>query len=317
MDLRHLADLPLRRRLHHLVLHLGLPGAGGLSTRRYQELATELGPLLWLDVNGGEPFARPDLPALLGAFDTDVLTLISPVLDVAAVVEQTRRLRAERSGEVVLSLNLDGLHPTHDRLRGDASWDRVWSAFDALRLLDDVRVELRTELSAANMAEALALAEYVWRQGPDNHVFALPSSPQDEPLVVAQLQDLQRPLFDILDRYTPDDGRLLSRLRRNFRKLRWSIAVRTLSEGRQVIPCLAGLSHAVVRQDGDVASCDLLPALGNIAGSPWSRVWSGGALRAQREYIGAGGCHCTDDCVMRDSIALRPQNLPRLLAGAG
>ncbi|NOY25392.1 MAG: radical SAM protein, partial [Oligoflexia bacterium] len=303
----------LRRRLHHLVLHLGQAGAGGLSAGCYRRLADELGPLLWLDINGDEPFDRPDLPKLVSAFDTEVLTLISSVADVERVVEHTRRVREERSGDVVVALNLDGLHPTHDRLHGPGSWDRVWQAFDRLALLDDVRVELHTRLCTNNAPEALALAEYVWQQGPDAHVVSLPKQLAEDAAPIDLLDQLQGPLFQILDRYTPDDGRLLTRLRRNYHRLRWAVTVQTLVEGRQIIPCLAGLSYAVVHRNGDVASCDLLPSLGNLSSTHWSDIWSGGALQAQREYIGAGGCHCTDDCAMHDSIVLRAQNLPRLL----
>ena len=314
MDLRHLADISLRRRLHHLVLHLGVDGTA-LQAGRLVRLADEVGPLLWLDVNGGDPFHRQDLAPLVRAFRADVLTLITPVRDVAAVVDGARQVRRERSGELVVALTLDGLMATHDALHGEGAWDRLWAAFDALRAMDEVRVELRTVLSSHNLDEVLAIAEYGWRQGPDCHVVSLPGAAEAEGLDPAGLREIEGPLFAVLDRYASDDGRLLSRLRRNFHRLRWSTAVRTLAEGRQVVPCLAGLSHAVVRPNGDVASCDMLPALGNLGSRTWSEVWSGESLRAQREYIGAGGCHCTDDCALHDSIMLRPQNLPRLLAG--
>lgn len=316
MDLRQLADRHLRRRLHHLVLHLAPGTAGdGLPTARYHRLADEVGSLLWLDVNGGDPFGRPELAGLVAPFRAEVLTLITPVRDVAAVVEGARRIRGERAGELVVALCLDGLLATQDRLYGEGSWDRVWGAFDALRAMDEVRVELRSTVGPHNLSEMLALAEYAWRQGPDAHVVSLPGGAEAEALDPVGLRALQGPLFAIVDRYAPDDGRMLSRLRRNLQRLRWTTAVRTLAEGRQVIPCLAGLSHAVVRSNGDVASCDLLPALGNLGPLSWEQVWSGQALQAQREYIGAGGCHCTDDCAMHDSIVLRPHNLPRLLAG--
>lgn len=317
MDLLRLTDLPLRRKLHHLVLHLAPESAGGLPLARFQHLARELSPLVWLDVNGGEPFARSDLVELVTAFRAEALTLITRVQDVDTVIGRTRELRGRLRGELILTLGLDGLHAGHDRLHGEGSWDRVWAAFDALRDLPGLRLEIRSILSADNAEELVALAEYVRQQGPDGHVVSLASagSGQVEPPDADTLRRIQAPLFAQLDRYVQDDGRLLSRMRRNFHRLRWNTAVRTISEGRQVIPCLAGLSHAVVRADGAVAACDTLPPLGNLRDSSWADIWSGGSLESQREYIGAGGCHCTDDCAMHDSIVLRPQNLPRLVAG--
>jgi len=282
----------------------------------YDALAREVGPLLWLDINGGEPFAHPQLPRLVRTFRSEVLSLISPVGNEDAVLDGVLRLRRGYKGELVVALQLDGLHPTQDRLHGAGSWDRIWHAFDRLRLLDGVRVELRTRVGQDNVGEVLALAEYVWGQGPDAHTLTLPGAPEAGPPTPRELRELHGPLFTVLDRYAPADGRLLSRVRRNFHRMRWATAVRTLSEGRQVIPCVAGLSHAVVRANGDVASCDLLPALGNLRSRSWSEIWSSSALQAQREYIGAGACHCTDDCALHDSV-LRAPNLPRLLAGPG
>lgn len=318
MDLR-LTELPLRRKLHHLVLHLAAEAEGGLPLSRYQALGRELPQLLWLDVNGGEPFARPDLVALVGAFRAELVTVITPVTAVAPVVEGTAALRAAHRGDLTLALCLDGLQETHDALHGEGAWDRVWAAFDALRGLPGLRLELRTALRAGNADEVVALAQYVRRQGPDGHLVSLAAAGGGvaEPPSAEALGAIQEPLLAELDRYVQDDGRLLTRMRRNFHRMRWNTAVRTIVEGRQVIPCLAGLSHAVVRPDGDVAACDLLPALGNLGSADWASIWSGRALEAQRAYIGAGGCHCTDECAMHDSIVLRPQNLPRLVAGIG
>lgn len=317
MDLR-LSDLPLRRKLHHLVLHLAPVSQGGLPLDRYQALGRELAPLTWLDLNGGEPFERPDLAPLATAFRADLVTVITGVASVASVVEGTAALRAAHKGELTVALVLDGLHASHDRRHGEGSWDRVWTAFDALRSVAGLRLEIRSGLCRANADEIVALAQYVRQQRPDGHVVSLAAAGagEAEPPTLETLRGIEGALFAELDRYVVDDGRLLTRMRRNFHHLRWNTAVRTLTEGRQVIPCLAGLSHAVVRADGAVAACDLLPPLGHLGRQSWAEVWSGPSLAAQREYIGAGGCHCTDECAMHDSIVLRPQNLPRLVTGA-
>jgi len=315
LDVRQLARLHLHRRLHHLVLNLAVPEAGGLPELRYRELAREIGPLGWLDVNGGEPFARTDLVGVLAEFQAQRLTLITPVHDVEAVLRGARALVARRPRGLVLALQLDGLVATQDRLHGQGSWDRVWAAFDELRELP-LRVELRTQVRTENVDELLALVEYVRAQRPDGHVLGLANPSILGPSFARRLRELQTPVFDVLGRYAPEEGDVAG-LAREVERLKWTTGLRTLEQGRQIIPCLAGLSQAVVRADGEVASCDTLPSIGSIARQPWSQVWSGRALDAQREYIRAGGCHCADDCALHDSVLLRPAHLPRLLAGAG
>ncbi len=317
MDLRQFAEIPLRRKLHHLVVHVADESAGGLPLPRYQAIGAELGHLSWLDLVGDAPLSRPDLPDLAAAFDVDLLTVCSAATAAEPVVDAARALRQRVPAELTIVLRLDGLDRTHDALHGPGSWDRVWRAFDGLRGVPDLRVEVRTALQARNVGELLALSEFIHSQAPDGHVVTLSSLGDDDAAAPTpeELDRLRAPLFAILDRYVQDDGRLQSRVRRNFHRLRFETAARTLAEGRQVIPCLAGLSHAVLHGDGRVAVCELLPPIGSVRRRSWTEVWRGGALERQREYIGAGGCHCTDECAMHDSLVIRPQNLPRLLAG--
>lgn len=316
LDVRQLARLHLHRRLHHLVLHLAVPEAGGLPEQRYRSLAREIGPLEWLNVNGGEPFARADLVGLLAEFQTPRLTLITPVQDVTAVIEGARALLAERRRGLVVALQLDGLVATQDRLHGAGSWDRVWAAFDGLQALVGLRVEVSTQVRSENVDQLLALVEYVRAQGPDGHMLGLASLSTLDAEFAGRLRQVQGPVFSVLDRYAPESGDIAG-LARELQRLKWSTGLRTLERGQQVIPCLAGLSQAMVRANGEVASCDTLPTIGSIAQRPWSEVWSGRTLDAQREYIRAGGCHCADNCALHDSVLLRPAHLPRLLASAG
>ncbi|MCB9780031.1 MAG: radical SAM protein [Alphaproteobacteria bacterium] len=315
MDLRHLADAALRRKLHHLVLHVAPESEGGLSTVDYAQLASEVGPLGWLDLAGGRPFERADLGAVASAFRAELVTVTTPVADVAAVVDGVAALRRAVSGELTVALALDGLQATHDRRHGPGAWDRVWAAFDRLSGQPRVRLELRTTVWSDNVDELVAVAQYVLDQGAAGHLVSLSGGGggADAP-PVARLRKVQGPLFDVLDRYALSEDGLRGRLRRNFHRMRWDVGLQTMEQGRQIVPCLAGLSHAVVRADGAVAACDLLPAVGSLREQGWQALWRGQAADAQREYIGAGHCHCTDECALHDSVALRPQHLPRLLA---
>lgn len=316
LDFRQLARLHLQRRLHHLVLHLASEASGGLPEERYLRLGREIGPLGWLDVSGGEPFARPDLPRLLSGFTSARTTVVTPVHDVDAVLRGARALQAARPEGLVLALQLDGLVATQDRLHGAGSWDRVWEAFDGLRALSGLRVEVRTHVRPENIDELVALVEYVRTQLPDGHSLGLASLASLDAVFARRLRQVEGALFAVLQRYPAEPGAIPG-LAREVERLKWTTGLKTLEDGRQVIPCLAGLSQAVVRANGDVASCDSLPPVGSIVSLAWGEVWAGRGLDAQREYIKAGGCHCTDECALHDSVLLRPAHLPRLLGGTG
>jgi len=80
-----------------------------------------------------------------------------------------------------------------------------------------------------------------------------------------------------------------------------------------VIPCLAGQYHAVVWGNGDVSSCEMLPAVGNIKDQDFAEVQASEKYRNQVEDIKAGKCYCTHNCAMLPSIFFNPKKLPNLL----
>ena len=50
---------------------------------------------------------------------------------------------------------------------------------------------------------------------------------------------------------------------------------KTLKQKTQVVPCLAGQSHLVVWGNGDVSSCEMLPAVGNVAKNNFKDIVNG------------------------------------------
>ncbi|MFH1420021.1 MAG: SPASM domain-containing protein, partial [Planctomycetota bacterium] len=107
-----------------------------------------------------------------------------------------------------------------------------------------------------------------------------------------------------------------SMLRRYYRFL-WEVSLRTLECGEQVIPCVAGRAHLVIWATGDVASCELLPTVGNLYKEPLSEILAGERLRQQVDGIRHKHCACTHNCAMLDSILLNPLNYPKMLASRG
>ena len=52
----------------------------------------------------------------------------------------------------------------------------------------------------------------------------------------------------------------------------WKTSIKTIEQKTQVIPCLAGQSSVVVWGNGDVSSCEMLPAIGNM--DKWDKICS-------------------------------------------
>ncbi|MEW5852966.1 MAG: radical SAM protein [Myxococcota bacterium] len=333
MFLKQFVDYQVRPGLKHVIIHvtnhcnfrcrhcfIDFSPKRDLPLEKYQELGRQMGPLFWLDLAGGEPFLRKDLAEICASFDAEVVTIPTNAYLTDKVVEMTQRIRAAIQGELTISISVDGLKDTHNRIRGEAeSWDRLWATFEALQRLPGIRVKINTVLCKENQHEILELMEDVLRRGPDFHsIILLRGSPIDPTFGLPDLKTLRRlegPIFEILAQYDYGQSRLVSHVLRNYHRYLWSTSLRTLEQRTQVIPCLAGTAHAVVMGNGDVSSCEMLAPVGNVKEQAWQELWHGDAMDAQRKSIANKECHCTHNCAMLDSILFRPASYPHLVLG--
>ncbi len=99
---------------------------GELTAAEIDALLARLGPgLLWLDLTGGEPFLRRDLPQIFDAVATratalGVLHFQTNGWFTARVLAQTEALRRRLSPqiELIVTVSIDGPAALHDRIRG-------------------------------------------------------------------------------------------------------------------------------------------------------------------------------------------------------
>jgi MoaA/NifB/PqqE/SkfB family radical SAM enzyme len=332
MFLTHFAGYQVHRNLKHLIVHvtnhcnfrckhcfIDFSPKRDLPLETYQRLGKDVGKLFWLDIGGGEPFLRKDIVDIMQAFDAEVMTIPTNGFLVDRTVEMTREVRNHIKGELTIALSIDGLEPTHDRIRQAGSWDKLWTTFEALKKIEGVRVKINTVLCNENFEEILPLMELVYQRRPDFHsIILLRGNPIDPTFglpTLPELRKIQGPLFSILGRYDYGQSSLTSRILRNYHRYLWNLSLQTIEQRRQIIPCLAGKAHAVVMGNGDVSSCEMLPPIGNLNQLSWPEIWQNEAFKAQRASIQNKKCHCTHNCAMLDSILYRPSSYPQLIGG--
>lgn len=317
-----LLDYLLRHRMQHLILHVtsrcnlrcahcfvDFDQQTDLPLERYKQLAEEVGRFFWLDVAGGEPFLRPDLAEIVSSFRCRVIQIPTNGWLADAAVEQVQAIRRATKADVVISISIDGLEATHDRIRGkQGSWRHAWDTFDRLRQIG-VPVKINTVLVKQNAGEILELMREVRRRGPDFHSVILHRGEAHDPLFslppLDEVHRLGRDIFDVLRTYDYGKGFLQAHILRNYHRYLWNLSLATLRRRRQVIPCLAGKAHMVVWGNGGVSSCEMLPVVGSIASQSWKDILSSEAFIQQKQTIRRKGCFCTHNCAMLDSILMR------------
>ena len=329
-----LGDFLLRRNLKHLIVHVTNhcnfrcdhcfvdfeSNKHDLPTEAYRRLAQDVGPLLWLDIGGGEPFIRKDLAQIIGAFRAKVVHIPSNGSLLPQMLERLREIRACMPGtELLIGLSLDGLEATHDGLRGAAgNYQQVWQTYEAIRAYDPrINIKVTTVISNKTYDDILPLMEIVRERRVDFHsVILLRGKPPVPEIVLPPMADLRRlgpPMFEILNGYSYARSALSARILRNYHRFLWNVSLDILEQQTQVIPCYAGRSHMVVWGDGAVSSCEMLPAVGTLREQSFAEITAGERFRAQVRGIRDKQCHCTHNCAMLTSIMFNPANLPQLI----
>ncbi|MBI1986435.1 MAG: radical SAM protein, partial [Rhodospirillales bacterium] len=264
-----------------------------LSLDDYKKLARDVGRLFWVDIGGGEPFLRKDLADIVAIFDAKVITIPSNGSLPDLMENQLTRMRELSDAELVLSLSLDGLEATHDRIRNQPSnWKQIWKTFDRLRRLDWLTIKINTVLNADNEGEIIEMMQVVRKRNPDFHsIILLRGEPANSAMKLppmARLRELGPEMYAILE-------------------------LKTIEEQRQVVPCIAGKGHMVVMGDGSVSSCEMLPTVGNIKTNGINEIRASKAFLDQKRSIANKECHCTHNCALLHSIFFNPASLPHLM----
>jgi MoaA/NifB/PqqE/SkfB family radical SAM enzyme len=327
----HFADYLLRRKLKHIIVHVtnrcnmrcrhcfvDFSSKDEMSLNEFRSLAEQVGRLLWVDISGGEPFMRDELADIVSSFRADVITIPTNGYLTDRIPLVLEDIKERIGSELVISISIDGLKDTHDRLRQKSgSWDKAWETFEIVRGMKGVSVKINTVLSAANAEEILELMRLVRRKEPDFHsVILLRGSPADNDSALPSIETLESlapEILRVLSTYKYGQGPISARILRSYHRYMWDVSLRTLRENRQVVPCLAGSAHMVVYANGGVSSCELLGPVGNIREYTIEELMNSSEFKDQRRAIQEGKCSCTHNCALLDSIILRPSSIPRLL----
>jgi predicted phosphodiesterase len=143
-----------------------------IGAQRFQELVDEAleEGFEELYVTGGEPFAEPDIVAML-EYASDRMPTV--VLTNAMLFTGRRRRELDRLADrerLVLQTSLDGARPeTHDRFRGAGSWRKAMDGIEIARGLGlPIRAAMtETEANAGEVDELRALLAGVGIEGDD------------------------------------------------------------------------------------------------------------------------------------------------------
>ncbi len=251
-----------------------------------------------VNLSGGEPFLRDDLPEFVREVHARCPRAIITISTNAFLPDRIETamdaiLRIDPT--VRLAVSLDGLNDSHDHIRGvPGAFANALSLIERLRAKGYRGLRLSMTLSRGNLDQLLGVAEFADQRNLELGVLAAHGAKTHlgvEADVFGEIPDwLHEPFEKVISRWLrSSDPR---------RWLRAHFAARTydmLMGNPWTYRCKAGEDFFFLQADGEVYHCSVQgKSMGNIVDQPWEAIWTGPAADDAR----AAARHCPQHCWM-------------------
>jgi MoaA/NifB/PqqE/SkfB family radical SAM enzyme len=274
-------------------------------------------PIYFLNLSGGEPTLRKDLPEIirsaLTTFRPRMVHLPTNAITPARIeqlVQRTLDYMRELGWNYPFTVkpSLDGVGADHDEIRGvPGNFDGVLETVARLKKLREthpnLHVELGTVISKFNLDKVEQIAAFVQSLDVDNYRNEIAEQRAEfynvgDPITPSaeEYAELMK-AFKAKVREDLRKKRRFARVTQAFRFVYYDLVSRILAEERQVIPCYAGVSNAHLSAHGELWPCCVLGdehSLGNLRDHDYdfATVWNSDRARQVRRFIQTGGCAC-------------------------
>jgi MoaA/NifB/PqqE/SkfB family radical SAM enzyme len=301
-----------------------------LSVEEADRVASSMGRLLQVTFTGGEPFLRPDFPLLVKAFyrrnrPVNLAIATSGFHPDQVVAGVSEILRDCPQSQVTVGLPIEGDAELNDRVRGvPGFFERTRASFDRLKNLKQhyPRLTLLVDLTASALNQDQLLTTYnLVRKDfrPDViNLILVRGNPRDpaarefdpdriEKVLKVMEEDIRLGLvkgFGFFSDLLHAKDILLRRL-----------ALDIYRDGRNRLPCTAGQLAGVIRPEGELLPCELLPeSFGNLREHNYNvpALWNSPRGKEIRRKIADTKCTCYHQCFLSPSLFFNPRLLPKL-----
>jgi MoaA/NifB/PqqE/SkfB family radical SAM enzyme len=288
-----------------------------LSLSEIEKIFRSMGHVYLFNVSGGEPFLRLDFTAIIEAACTHLTPGIIHIPTNALAMERIERnvkeileLLRNKSPKTQLTIkpSLDHIGEKHDAIRGvPGNSEKVMALFQRLKQLKpdypNLHVELGTVISRWNVTDIEEIAAFVTQLGTDsyrNEIAEQRSEMFNTEEAITPLPEQYEAAISLFKRQIRENIQnkvMFQRITNAFRLVYYDLAIRILKEGRQVIPCYAGISNAHMTPYGDIWACCTLGyehSMGNLKdfGYDFKRLWASPKARSVRRYVRDKNCCC-------------------------
>lgn len=308
------------------------PAVSDMALERWLALLSDplLADLRELDITGGEPFLRDDLPDLVDGvarlkgsrlYRLRSVAITTNGLLTDRVLAGTERMAAALATaglDLIVVCALDAVGPLHDEIRAvPRAWERLEATLQGLMRLRAAHPNLilghKTTVLPRNVHELARIDEYARAHG----LFSIIS-----PFIITGGRYLNADLGDQFE-FSPDERAALARFYRRAGS-GWDYHSRAMAEyletGCVRKPCSCGFNYFFVRSSGEVMLCPLLEdGAGSLEDAAIGDLWVSPAASRLRRGIGDyDECRrCTEPGLERFALPYEGLAYLRLLRDIG
>ncbi len=278
-----------------------------MRPEEYKALPTSLREI---NITGGEPFLREDLPEILATIRARCENSRLVISTHGFMTERIRKMSRDlirAVPDLALRISMDGTEATHEEIRGIPGGFR--KDMESLAELKDAGfgdLGLAMTVMERNVSEIQEVYELTRKLGVDFSI----TIATDSDIYFGEGKTAFRP--DNADELRRGFGQLIRRHYRSFRPRSvargWfekSLLQYALGQGR-ALDCDAGSGFFYLDSRANVYACHILPSLmGNLRRQSWNEIWtSEEAARQRSDLTGCEKCWmvCTAKSAMRRNL---------------
>ncbi len=263
-----------------------------------------------INISGGEPFLRDDLP--------EIIFHVKSACPSSKIIISTNAMQPEKIGftthEIVkcdpkigIGISVDGVEKMHDGMRGvKGAFEKAMHTLELCEKEGVRNIRLAFTATSRNISHLERVLD-LSREKKVEFTCAIAQNSEhyfktDFNLGIQDAQELKRQF-----------NRLISSQLAGFHPKRWARAyfARGLYEfaanKKRILECRAGSDFFFLDPTGDVYCCNVLPAvMGNIAETDFATLWTGARANAVRERVARCQEGCWMVCTARTVIKRHP-----------
>ncbi len=262
--------------------------------------------LRYINISGGEPFLRRDLPDMVGQIvkacpKAEIIISTNALIPEKRMREDMARIR-EISPNIGIGISIDGMGKTHDRIRGiDGAFERALTTIKGLREDGMANLRLAFTIVDENVKDYYDVYKLSRRLGLEftsavaqgsDHYF------QGTGLRPAARNDLRQQL-----------GRVASEELVTYSPKRWARAYfnrglnRFAGGGGRPLSCRAADDFFFLSPAGTIYACNVLDLpLGNLRDASFEEIWDSETAVKARESVAACQMGCWMVCTARSAM---------------